>query len=401
MGNWRSFTAPRICFSLIGAAFLLAAGCQDADSGDRTTEASHVSDGAQQVATCDLTEVATSSGSPDALFSLITDLDVDSQGEIYVGDRDKGITVLSDDGAVLRRIGREGEGPGEFKWIGNVRILPGDSLMVYDFGLNRVTVFLPKSGEVAYVTNLAAASPLEPPFSAEKIPGQRAILATYRQAYRASDDPAEDQNRKQVLRLLNADGSVLRDSVLVIPGNQNLVVRRGGIISSAGEHPFRSRPVVEVGSDGRIYYGSTDSLAIGIFSLQGKRVGGFSAPYESAPITDEDVEDIYAAHEESWASTFGRALEESTPETWPAFKNFVVDDRGRIWVGLLTPTGQPTEWVAFDDSGTRVCSATLPESVEIKLVRDGKAYAVATDELDVPRVVVYRIDEQEAREAVS
>lgn len=387
---------------VIGVALLLAAGCQDAASGDGAIEASRVSNGAQQAVTCDLTAVATSSSSPDALFSLITDLDVDSEGNIYVGDRDKpGITVLSGDGAVLRRIGRGGEGPGEFKWVGNVRILPGDSLMVYDFGLNRVTVFLPKSDEVAYVTNLAATSSLEPPFSAEKIPGQRAILAAYRQAYRASDDPAEDQNRKQVLRLLNADGSVQRDSVLVVPSNQNLVVRRGDIISSAGEHPFRSRPVVEVGPDGRIYYGSTDSLAIGIFSLQGQQVGGFSAPYESAPITDEDVEDVYAAHEESWANTFGRALEESTPETWPAFKNFVVDDRGRIWVGLITPTGEPTRWVAFNDSGARVCSATLPENVEIKLIRDRRAYGVATDELDVPRVVVYEIGEQGAGEVAS
>lgn len=351
---------------------------------------------AQEVVACDLTEVASSS--QDALFSDIVGLDIDSQGRIYVSDGDKaGVTVLADDGAILRTVGRRGEGPGEFKWIRNVQSLPGDSLMVYDMGLGRITVFPPESDEVAYTINIAASSSLELPNWVKRLHKQKGFVVTATPPFAATgDDPSEDYNRKEVAHLLDLDGSVRHDSIVVMPSGQSTLIGREGRRVGAAPNPFGRPGVLQVGPNDRIYYGWGDSLAIEIYSPDGRQVGGFSMPHEPPPVTSQDLE-IWM--QDNSSKMMQNAMRERVPNTWPAFKHFVVDDQDRIWVGLLTPMGQPTEWVAFDDSGNRVCSAMLPENVRLELIRDGKAYGVATDELDVPRVVVYRIDGQQTAAA--
>lgn len=399
------FRAPSFSvLSTLGLFSLVLAGCQDAGGEGRGAEAlasgekTSVSRPVQEEIACDLTEMARSA--PEANLSIFKALDVDSKGQIYVADwPSKYVRVLSPNGDLLRTIGRSGKGPGEFAYVSNVQILPGDSLLVYDQNLGRITVFTPHSEEVAYTTNLVTAD-LPPPDFAEKT-SQGSIVAWYVRGFSLRDDPAMDNQRKVVVRLLGTDGSVLRDSVLVVPSSEALVARSNGGFTLDGSPPFGRDFVIDLGPENRIYYGSTDSLKIGIFTLQGQRVGGFSTPYEPPPVTDQDVEDAFAAKSESWREEFRRVFEESVPETWPAFENFVVDDQGRLWIGLLTPTGEPTQWVAFNESGTRICSATLPENVELKLIRAGKAYGVATDELDVPRVVVYEIGEQGAGEIAS
>jgi hypothetical protein len=79
---------------------------------------------------------------PDAGFSRIGGVTVDTEGLIYVLEsQDRQIRVYDDQGRLLRRIGREGEGPGEFRspmLIG----LQHDTLAIGDLSLGRVTLFL-------------------------------------------------------------------------------------------------------------------------------------------------------------------------------------------------------------------------------------------------------------------
>src|SRR5690606_12398504 len=88
------------------------------------------------------------SSGEDAPFSAVTGLDVDSEGRIYVADwLLPDVVVLGPDGRHVRSIGRRGSGPGEFQRVSSVQVLPGDSVLVFDRGLRRVTVFPPSGGE--------------------------------------------------------------------------------------------------------------------------------------------------------------------------------------------------------------------------------------------------------------
>jgi hypothetical protein len=376
---------------------LLAAALQGCSGGgsDGATGGAALLAGAPA---CAFTRVATSAR--DAQFSEVAALTTDSRGRIYVGDLSRAeVSVLAEDGSLLRTLGRSGEGPGEFKWINNVQILPGDSLLVYDRGLGRITVFAPGSDTVAYTTDLAAASRLLPPASVVRLAGRQGYVGTVIEPFRASgDDPRRDYEREQVVRLLDLDGSVTRDSVLVLRAGQNILTARTGRSVTAMPNPFGRPGEVEVGPGGRLYYGWGDSLSISIYSSGGQRTGGFSLPYERPPVTDEDIRGTFAS--ESEARQFDPAVRSFVHRyasgTWPAFRTFSVDDRGRIWIGLLAPAGEPTKWTAFDGEGTPVCSAALPANTTIHAVRGDRAYSVATDEMDVPRVVVHRIEEPTA-----
>jgi hypothetical protein len=82
-------------------------------------------------------------------FGVIVKLLVDDSGEVYLLDQALNeIKVFSPEGAFLRRIGREGEGPGEFRRPEDMAFLPGDLLAVMERVPGRI-VLLTRSGEPA------------------------------------------------------------------------------------------------------------------------------------------------------------------------------------------------------------------------------------------------------------
>lgn len=78
----------------------------------------------------------------------------DREGQCYVGPTyaDGEIAVYAQDGRFVRILGREGEGPGEFKGIQGIRITGGDTLHVLSTG--RYTVML-TTGEVVSTATIS------------------------------------------------------------------------------------------------------------------------------------------------------------------------------------------------------------------------------------------------------
>jgi hypothetical protein len=67
----------------------------------------------------------------DLLFGMVNELVADADGNVYVLDGQLSeIQVLSPDGEFLRTVGREGEGPGEFRNAAFMYLGPGDELGV-------------------------------------------------------------------------------------------------------------------------------------------------------------------------------------------------------------------------------------------------------------------------------
>lgn len=63
-------------------------------------------------------------------------------GRIIVANRGSSeLRIYDPEGRHLHTVGREGEGPGEFRNIGDLWLYRGDSLAVYDVSLRRVSVF--------------------------------------------------------------------------------------------------------------------------------------------------------------------------------------------------------------------------------------------------------------------
>jgi len=67
---------------------------------------------------------------------------VDAQSRFVVTDGDSPfLWVFRSDGSFVHRVGRRGEGPGEFRWTSAILVGPSDSVFVFDPSLRRLTVY--------------------------------------------------------------------------------------------------------------------------------------------------------------------------------------------------------------------------------------------------------------------
>lgn len=80
----------------------------------------------------------------EEIFGVITDIIADDDGNFYMLDSQLNeIKVYSSDGEYLRTIGREGEGPGEFRGAFNMFLVPGGNIGVLQAFPDKVVVLTP------------------------------------------------------------------------------------------------------------------------------------------------------------------------------------------------------------------------------------------------------------------
>ncbi|MYF64405.1 MAG: 6-bladed beta-propeller [Rhodothermaceae bacterium] len=86
------------------------------------------------------------------LFGSIGELvAVDGSGRIFIGEQqDPIIYVLNTDGNLIKTIGREGSGPGDFQRLSSIRISSADTLYIHDSDLGYSSVYEPERLELAY-----------------------------------------------------------------------------------------------------------------------------------------------------------------------------------------------------------------------------------------------------------
>ena len=323
----------------------------------------------------------------DTLFQQVTGLDVDSRGRVYAGDWFAArVAVLDSAGRLVETLGTRGLGPGEFRSIRGVQVLPGDSLLVYDPGAARVSVFAPGQARPAYVVNAREGGV---PFHIQRTRANDAFLAMFRPTFRG-DDTVRPTER---LRLLGLDARPAGEPIRAYAARGFLRVGDRGNFAVTPD-PFGREGLYALGPDDRVHYLWSDSLAVETLDLRGRRMGGFSVRYRPPRVEPADVEAALEGMPPDMVRAFRPALQDSLPERWPAARSLLADAEGRLWIGLHTPAGQPREWAVFTANGRYLSSVFLPRGTELHAVRAGRLYAVQKDADGVPHVVIYRMDAQ-------
>ncbi|MEX2284357.1 MAG: 6-bladed beta-propeller [Gemmatimonadota bacterium] len=78
-------------------------------------------------------------------FGRVTDLTVGKDGSIFTADiNPTSLRKYDAEGRFVRVIGRVGEGPGEYRRLTAIALLPNDNIAVRDDGLGRVTIYNPQ-----------------------------------------------------------------------------------------------------------------------------------------------------------------------------------------------------------------------------------------------------------------
>jgi hypothetical protein len=297
-----------------------------------------------------------------------------ADGRLLIANGGTGELLLADPrtGAV-RRYGRNGQGPGEFRTMAGLWPGRGDTAWVYDMGLARVTPFTPEGG---------FGSPVGVP--AGNVDG----LVTLRGRF------ADGSYLAVVVR--GHDGRTQRtgmrlDSMTVVrvfPGTDSLRtlarvpfgkswVRGGRGGSTVFTIPFEAGGIVAA-SAGGYYLGEAGRYEAPV------RVTGADIDRERAAWTGDGMDE---------AAVHRLFAEMPIPRHFPAFARVFGAADGGVWV-QDQPGGDPSAasvWTAFGADRQLAARVTLPRGTRPLEVSAGRLVALVTDDDGVERVSVYHL----------
>lgn len=376
--------------AVIGLMVLLAAGCEQGKKRAGDTAAYPVTiedmDGIRTVLNpdfpkdgiirCSLTEelvIGAEEGPEGSVLNRPQSLDVDAAGNIYVMDwGDVELKVFSPEGEFLRKIGREGQGPGEYETGARFEISRDNKIFILSGRQRRIAV-LDIMGE--YINGFVIDG-FAPKLD---IDGRNRVYYSEMLSpeYTLTEDYQKVESSFALFRR-DADGEnkvklgEFKDKVSMKKAKKSgagAVI--GGIVS---REAYTTCWLVDPLD--RVYIGYNEDYKIDVYDPDWKLLFRFGRTF--APIKHPGYEPG-----------------QGTPEFYPAFSEWRMsfDDEGNLWLEQYMPEGvEERVYDVFSPEGIYLKQVWVPGT--INLVRGGKAYSLLRTEEEY--VVVKRFGMSEA-----
>jgi hypothetical protein len=340
-------------------------------------------------------EIGALEGDDAYLFDLIAGGARLSDGSIAVLDsRAPNLRIYDASGEHLRTFGTRGEGPGEFASPRRLGVLPGDTLVVADVRLRRISLFHPVGGFIR-----SATLPPEFPgylltvgmFSSGSFLVQRMIFG---------EDRTDGYARGQVhYRSVTLDGELETDFGEFLGEEVVLATEAQGerTLSFMGNSPFAKGAQVAVGGE-RFYYSSQDAYEIEVRSQEGELQRIIRVDRCPQPVTQEQVdalmeEALEGLEDDNISRRFRRYYETAPiPEYHPAHESLFADREGFLWVQETRVTDEePRRYSIFDPHGRLTGTLVFPNRLSILEIGPDYLLGRGTDDLGVQYIRMYRL----------
>lgn len=389
------------------AAMLLAAGCGTPDPGSRTAvrdsagitivENALPPDGAVLEWRIDpepVIDIGAAEGPAPYQLYQVTGAGRLSDGSVAVANAGSGqLRVFSPDGRLLGQAGGQGGGPGEFRSMSLVGVMPGDSILIHDSRSARFSVM---TREPAFARSFRATAELER--------GGLRALGRLADGRIVVDGPAASlagTTSGSVVRparplLVLGPGGGLLEVLDTLPGRATLFEAGDGF--SFTIVPFTVVPTKAVGRN-RVAAGTGARYEIRAYDPDtGDLVRLIRLDRAPRPVTPSDIDRVIQAAvarapDDAAAARLRRSYEAMTfPDSMPVYSRLVVDRLGVLWVEDFRPHGDaPRTWTVFDPDGRVLGTVDVPDFHVFEIGEDW-ILGLRRDELDIPHVVVHRLD---------
>ena len=340
--------------------------------------------------------------SPDSTgFVFVSAAHWVSGDRVLVADaRQARLQLYDASGRHLRTLGRDGDGPGEFRAIMTVSVV-GDTIGVWELGARRLSLLTADSGFRRLVPTPKAPSDYDTPREVWITSGARPLI------YWLSAGPPSPLPQGVRIRKWQFTGHLaLSDTTANTRASSPTF---NGIYSGQGERGdarqlFSNLPFVATAVD-RVAYGSGETFEVRVADreLVTRRLVRWSLADE--PLGDAEVA---AARERLFASMPPGAprekIEEAVntivapellPKVRPAISRALWDDTGCLWVGRFdAPTrglAESYDWVVLDTAMRPIGRVRLPEGARLESVRGSDLLLSVRDSVDVQTVQVWRV----------
>ncbi len=284
----------------------------------------------------------------DVLFGVITDIIADRDGNFYLLDSQLNeVQVYSPGGEYLRTIGREGEGPGEFRGAFNLLLLPNGNIGVLQAFPSKIIGLTPDGDP---------ADDFELPEREDDV-GFRFLL----QARNAGDQlavvygfnqPSESGfTQHNVLSLFGPDG----DNERRLYTQDSTMNAADPMIAEIEWDSFRNRWTS--GPDGRVYSGvDYGEYKINVWNSDGKLSHVINREYPAHKRTDEESQRILDIYKGFTRQIPIPNIKYEIEADWNPIQAINARDDGTLWVQTSRgswgiPEGEIGRWDVFDKDG--------------------------------------------------
>ncbi|MFO7845353.1 MAG: 6-bladed beta-propeller [Balneolaceae bacterium] len=326
-------------------------------------------------------------GDTDEIFiRSISGIAVDESGNLFLADNREAVVHAYDPTGNYRfKIGRRGEGPGEFNSAYQPILHNGD-LYVLDIQQQRVSLFNPDDG--SFIKNIRMGGGGQDlsgfPLGFSPLSGDRFLVY-----YSSMDRNGEKYYRKFIPRLLDSEGEILQDDIVEFkPGEMFMLQSENSIQMMSLPYMGESRYALT--QDEEIIWGFTDRVFLQVVSTDGQYKRSIYHSRQNPPLDGTALLENY--EDEVMRNTI---RELGIPDVRQAFQNFVVDSEDRIWIALTTEDTEENEWWVLDNIGEKLAAFKRPVSDRLLASKNGMAYFFEENEVGLQEVVGYRIELEE------
>lgn len=330
-------------------------------------------------------------GDPAYQFDRIAGVLRLSDGRIVVANSGtRELRFYDPHGRHLATAGGPGAGPGEFRDLGSLAGLPGDSLLILDPGRHQISIHDPHG---AYVRSWHIEPPGRGLFPSRAFAlADGSILIAYFRGHLPGDPSGVVRNAAPLLRY-SASGELL-DKVADIPGEEWFYSAEHQIMTY---RPFGRKGHLAV-SGTSIYVGRADVYEVDVYDSGGRLRHAIAQPREPNVVSADDIRRYKEARLRELGDPAGRPQQQrlnaalSFPERMPAYASIQVDGEGNLWVEEFRyPSGDEADWSIFDPQGRLAATIRTPVAFRPHLIDGGSVLGVSRDALNVEYVEVYEL----------
>lgn len=290
----------------------------------------------------------------EEIFSEISSIAVDDEGNIYLLDgKENKILVFDKKGKYLRSFGKKGQGPGEMSMPAGIHLTPDKELMVDD-SLNRKLIFFSLDGK--FLRNISTATFFS--LAGVELDSQGNMIA---QVFIFVNNKINREIKKFDKELNPLFTISTYDLSNILAGKIN---------------PFSMFIIYRVGKDDTILIGNLDQYEIKVLNSEGKVIKRILKEYEPVKVTEEHKKEML----ERIPSGFPYRDRLELPKALPPYRNFFLDEQGRIFVETFEKGKTKGEHLhdIFDAAGNYI--ARLALKGEEHFIKGEKLYSIEETE---------------------
>lgn len=341
----------------------------------------------------------------DDALSRVSSLTINADGtKLYVAQQlEHSIRVFdARSGVPLQKIGRQGEGPGEFRHLTMIG-WTADTLYATDFLLQRLSLFS-ETGEHFQTERV------HPPLLAESRRGSYPIgLTADGNVISHSQLPsamiADGRLTSSPWALVSRDGKVIRN-LATLDLRETSGAAPAGTWTVHFRHPMSNRTYLALhprGTSMAVVRQPAGKDSPGNYEVLRLRPDGstiYAKNYAYTPraLSAEVSDSLYdelARDMSSWLPPARAAAAAKkyliVPATYPPVSSVVLGRDDSVWLRKEDVGGAPVRWLVLDPQGSIRATVNAPAGLKIHYADESTVWGVVHDALDTPFVVRFRL----------